>query len=140
MWYSGDGRIPKPLYVNSVFRQHDQVGVVLGFEGEAKADCADDLDIAAFSFKDITQEQAAQLAGCDVVLWPDNDASGDEQARTAVRVISNSERARSIKLLQPPAEFPPARRHHRCRHGSELESNDSHGISRNRNTQRSRWQ
>ena len=82
VWYSGDGGIHKPLYANSVFRERDQVGVVVGFEGEGKADAAAALGIAGFSFKDITVEQAATLADCEVVLWPDNDDSGREQAET----------------------------------------------------------
>ncbi len=51
----------KPLYVNGVFRERDQVGLAVGFEGEAKADAAGGLGLAAFSFKDIAPEQAATL-------------------------------------------------------------------------------
>jgi hypothetical protein len=108
LWYSGDGGAPKSLYVNRAFRERDQVGLAVGFEGEAKADLAGKLGVAAFSFKNITQEQAATLVDCDVVLWPDNDASGKEQADVATSVILNSAGARSIKLLTPPAEFPLA--------------------------------
>ena len=32
-WYSGDGGLPKPLYVNGAIRERDQVGLVVGFEG-----------------------------------------------------------------------------------------------------------
>jgi putative DNA primase/helicase len=106
VWYSGDGDIPKPLYINSVLRQGHQIGLAIGFEGEGKADCAGNLAIAGFSFKNITPEQAAQLAGCDIVLWPDNDSSGFRQARAAYRVISDAARVRSIRLLQPAAEVP----------------------------------
>lgn len=107
IWYSGDGGLPKPLYGNSVFRERDQIGFVIGFEGEAKADIAGPLGLAAFSFKDITMEQSTALADCDVVLWPDNDDSGREQAERAARIIAAAGHARSLKLLAPAAEFPP---------------------------------
>jgi hypothetical protein len=47
--------------VNRAFRERDQVGLAIGFEGEAKADIAGQLGLAAFSFKNITPEQAATL-------------------------------------------------------------------------------
>ncbi len=57
-WLSGDGGTSKPLYTNRAFRERDHVGVVVGFEGEAKADLAGESGIAGFSFKDVTPEQA----------------------------------------------------------------------------------
>lgn len=107
-WYSGDGGLPKPLYVNTIFRERDQIGLAIGFEGEAKADTAGALGLAAFSFKDITVAQAATLADCEVVLWPDNDASGRKQADGAARIIDAASQARSLKVLLPPTDFPPA--------------------------------
>lgn len=107
-WNSGDGGVPKPLYVNSLFRERDQIGLVIGFEGEAKADIAGPLGLAAFSFKDITVQQAAALADCEVVLWPDNDDSGKKQAESAARIIADAGQCRSIKILAPPEELPNA--------------------------------
>jgi uncharacterized protein (DUF927 family) len=107
-WYSTDGGLPKPLYVNAVFRERDQLGLVIGFEGEAKADTAGALGLAAFSFKDITREQAATLAECDVVLWPDNDDSGLQQRQRAAQTIASAGQARGIRVLTPPTEFPLA--------------------------------
>lgn len=107
-WLSGDGGLPRPLYVNRPFRERDQVGLAIGLEGEAKADLAGELGFTAFSFKNITVEQAATLAGCDVVLWRDNDATGKRQADSAAQVIFDAAQTRSIKLLTPPAEFPSA--------------------------------
>jgi uncharacterized protein (TIGR03437 family) len=49
------------LLVNHTLRERDQVGLVVGFEGEAKADVAEGVGLAAFSFKNITVEQAATL-------------------------------------------------------------------------------
>ena len=108
VWYSGDGDLPKPLYVNDSFRKLGQVSLAVGFEGEGKADLAGGMGIAAFSFKDITAEPAAALADYDVVLWPDNDRSGIAQAKSAAEIIHASGQARTIKLLTPPADFPPA--------------------------------
>jgi uncharacterized protein (DUF927 family) len=108
IWYSGDGGLHKPLYVNSVFRERDQLELVIGFEGEAKADAAGALGLPAFSFKDMTREQAATLAECDVRLWPDNDESGIQQRQRAAQIIASAGQARSIGLLAPPAGFPPA--------------------------------
>lgn len=107
IWYSGDGGLPKPLYGNSVFRERDQIGFVIGFEGEAKADIAGPLALAAFSFKDITTEQAVELADCDVVLWPDNDDSGRQQVERAAQTIAAAGQTRGIKMLVPPTEFSP---------------------------------
>jgi putative DNA primase/helicase len=106
VWYSGDGDLSKPLYANRLFRERDQLGLALGFEGEAKADRAGELGIVAFSFKDITAEQAMTLADCEIVLWPDNDSSGQAQADKAAQIISQTGAIRSLKLLTPPPEWP----------------------------------
>jgi putative DNA primase/helicase len=107
-WYSGDGGLKKPLYVNQIFRDRDQVGLAAGFEGEGKADIAGTLGLAAFSFKDIGPEHASTLDGCDVVLWPDNDASGYGQAAAAAKVLLTASGPRSVGALQLPKEFPVA--------------------------------
>jgi hypothetical protein len=108
VWYSGDGDLPKPLYVNDVFRERDQVEFAMGFEGEAKADVAGELGFPAFSFKNITPEQVATLVGCEVVLWPDNDGSGIQQATDAAHTIHQAGQIPSIKFVTPPPELPPA--------------------------------
>ena len=53
-----------------------KAGIVLGLEGESKADLAGELGIAAFSLKNFTANYCDQLAGLDVVLWPDADSPG----------------------------------------------------------------
>jgi hypothetical protein len=106
VWYCGDGGLPKPLYINDVFRERDQVESALGFEGEAKADLAGELGYAAFSFKDITPVQAAALVDCEVMLWPGKDESGAQQAENAARTIREADQIRSIKVLTPPAGLP----------------------------------
>src|ERR1035438_3896306 len=108
VWCSGDGGLPKPLYVNGVFGERDQVGLAVGFEGEAKADIAGTLGLAGFSYKNITPEQAAALIGCEVVLWPDNDDSGKKQAESGARILADAGQTHSLKILVPPTEFPPA--------------------------------
>ena len=102
-WYSGDGGKAKPLYVNTVFRERDQVEMALALEGEAKADCLADLDIAAFSFRELSPESATNLHGVDVVIWPDADTVGADKATTAAKMLIQS--ARSVRIISPPAEL-----------------------------------
>ena len=93
VWYSGDGNLPKPLYKNAFCRECDQLGLAIGFEGEAKADLAGKFGFAAFSFKDLTDEQAAELVDCDVILWSDK----------LTTVASTKQKA------QPPKSWRPGR-------------------------------
>jgi P4 family phage/plasmid primase-like protien len=107
-WQLGDaGLKERPLYANALFRQRDQLGIALGFEGEAKCDLAGTLGYPAFSFKDLTRAQCAKLAGLDVILWPDKDASGDKQCNDAAQIQQESQQPRMIRLITPPAELPP---------------------------------
>lgn len=105
-WLAGDGDLSKPLYVNAAFRERDQVGMVLGFEGEGKADLAGELGLAAFSFKHLADDQLAVLAGCDALLWPDNDDAGRAQMDSAAERIGQSHQCRTLKVLDPPGELP----------------------------------
>ncbi len=105
-WLPGDGGLPRPLYANRLFREQDQVGVALGLEGEAKADLAGELGIPAFSFKHV--DAINDLAGADVVLWPDHDKPGITQANEAARVLHESGLLRSIRIVTPPPELPIA--------------------------------
>jgi putative DNA primase/helicase len=107
-WHSGDGGMKKPLYVNQIFRDHLPVGLAVGFEGEAKVDLAGSIGLAAFSFKDISPERTATLEGCDVVLWPDNDPSGNEQASKAAQIIVGSGQPRTVSIIHLPHDFPAA--------------------------------
>ena len=105
-WKIGDGGNQKPLYVNQVFRECEQLGLALGFEGEAKADIAGTFGFAAFSFKNLTLEQCSQLADADIVLWPDKDKPGIDQAKDARKVIIESKQIHSLKTILPPEELP----------------------------------
>lgn len=107
-WLSGDGGLEKPLYTNRIFRERNQLGIVLAFEGEAKADLAGELGYAAFSFKNLTAAQCAKLAGLDVILWPDKDAPGGKQCNAAAKILRNSKQPRLIRVIAPPAELPPS--------------------------------
>ena len=106
VWRSGDGGREKPLYANALFRERDQLGIVLGFEGEAKCDLAGELGYPAFSYKNLTPAQCAGLAGLDVILWPDKDAPGEKQCTGAVKILHDSKQPRLIRLIVPPAELP----------------------------------
>jgi len=79
-----------------------------GLKGKQKRTLQGDFGFAAFSFKSLKPKQATELVGCDVILWPDNDTSGNNQADTAALVICGAAQARSITLLKPPAGFPVA--------------------------------
>jgi KaiC/GvpD/RAD55 family RecA-like ATPase len=105
-WLPGAGDFPKPLYVNALFRESDQLGLVLGFEGERKADLAGELGFAAFSFKNLTVSHCDILAGLDVVLWPDADVSGLKQCSESAKVMHESRQPRLIRVIAPPAELP----------------------------------
>lgn len=105
-WKPGDGGNAKPLYTNGDFRSREQPALVLGFEGEAKADLAGELGFAAFSFKHLTAEQCSLLADCDVVLWPDRDKPGLDQARDACRVMAETEQCKTIRVIRPPEDLP----------------------------------
>jgi hypothetical protein len=107
VWYSGDGGIDKPLYLNQAFRERDQEGRAIGFEGEAKADLAGELSFPAFSFKDISEEAAAALVDWDVVLWGDADPAGAKYAKRAAEIISKAG-ARSVAIAAPHPEIPAA--------------------------------
>jgi hypothetical protein len=105
-WESGDGGKDKPLYVNVLFRERDQIGTALGLEGEAKADLAGELNYPAFSFKGLNASHCGVLAGLDIVLWPDADSSGLKQSRKAAQIMYESGEPRSIRTISPPLEIP----------------------------------
>jgi len=104
-WYSGSGSQPKPVYVNSTFRDRDQPGRAVGFEGEAKADLAGELGFAAFNFKDISEAAAAALIDWEVVLWPDADLAGAKACNKAAELIVKAG-ARSVAIANPPPDLP----------------------------------
>ncbi len=105
-WKLGDGGLEKPLYVNRLFRGRDQLGIAVGCEGEAKCDLAGELGYPGFSYKNLTPAQCAVLAGLDIVLWPDKDASGEKQCSGAAKILHESKQARLIRVITPPAELP----------------------------------
>jgi hypothetical protein len=105
-WKLGDGGLEKPLYVNRLFRGRDQFGIAVGCEGEAKCDLAGELGYPGFSYKNLTLAQCAALAGLEIVLWPDKDASGEEQCSGAAKILHESKQARLIRVITPPAELP----------------------------------
>ncbi len=104
-WIPGGGGLPVPLYANECFRSKEKVPV-LGFEGEGKVDCAQKLGIPAFSFKNLTGEQASLLADHDIVLWPDKDPAGRIQANDARQVIRQYGHVKSLRIIIPPSELP----------------------------------
>jgi predicted P-loop ATPase len=107
-WYARDGGKPKPIYLNAVFRERDQLGTVLGVEGEAKADFAGNFGYPAFSFREeISAEDAKTLNDLDVVLWADHDDPGQKYMEGAANTISQHGQPRTLSVIQPPAGLPP---------------------------------
>ena len=105
-WYSGDGDLPKPLYVNQTFRERDQVSLAMGFEGEAKAISPATSVWPRFPSRTLHWNSPPHWRAATRTLARQR-FERKEQADAAARVICNSAQARSIKLLAPPAEFPP---------------------------------
>ena len=106
VWVTGAGNQPKPLYMNNVMRDCDQLDFALGCEGEGKADLAGTLGIPAFSFKDLMHAQCGVLAGSEVILWPDKDDSGLRQCNHAAKIAHESQQPRLIRVIDPPVELP----------------------------------
>ncbi len=104
-WKPGDGGKNKPLYVNQIFRDADQLDYAVGFEGEAKCDLAGELGIPGFSFKDMEESECKKLEGLKIVLWRDKDAVGEKQAQDAAQKIHRCGHPRSIEIITPPAEL-----------------------------------
>jgi len=105
-WKPGRGGRPHLAYVNVLFRERDQVGSALGVESERSADAAGKLGFPAFSFKELTPANAVTFAGLDLILLPDKDGEGKRLVQRAVEFIRPH--ARSIALIEPPADWPEA--------------------------------
>jgi hypothetical protein len=105
-WLPGAGGLPKPLYSNRLFRELEHFAIAYGFEGEAKADLAAELNLPAFSFKDLAEAHCDALAGLDVVLWPDADRPGFKQCNAAAKIIYDSGQSRMVRIITPPVGLP----------------------------------
>lgn len=106
VWKPGGAGMPKPLYVNQCFRDADQIDFAVGFEGEAKCDLADTLNLPGFSYKYMTTAECAKLAGIEVILWPDADQAGIKQAKMAAELLHTSRAPRLIRICSLPLELP----------------------------------
>jgi hypothetical protein len=81
------------------------VDYILGVEGEGKVDLAKELELPAFCHKDLTPEQAAELKGFEIILWPDKDSEGTRSVNAAARVLQQAG-VKSISVIVPPEELP----------------------------------
>jgi hypothetical protein len=99
IWYSTKGDKKNPVYLNRVARERDQLETALGVEGENKADAAADFGYAAFSMKELTKENAVQLAGIDITIWRDKDEDGLKLQRRVIEYLKPH--ARSIRIVDP---------------------------------------
>jgi hypothetical protein len=102
IWYSTKAGRKNPVYWNSVAREGKQY--VLGVEGENKAEMAGTLGLVAFSIKELTQENAVELAGLNVVIWRDKDEDGLKEQVRAVDYLRPH--ACSIRIMEPPENLP----------------------------------
>jgi len=105
-WKRGRGDKPHQAYVNTVLRDRDEVEAAVGVESERSADALAKYGVAAFSFKELTPENAVALAGLNVRLLPDKDAAGAKLVRRAVDLLRSH--AQSIALIDPPGDWPEA--------------------------------
>jgi CHC2 zinc finger len=105
-WLYGQGGLEVPLYGNACFFEPDQLDYCVGFEGEAKADLAEKLNLPGFSFKESIAKHCACFGDLDVILWPDKNTSGDTQATAAANLLAESGQPRRIRMIVPPAELP----------------------------------
>jgi hypothetical protein len=103
-WKLGRGERPHRAYTNAAFRERDQGESVLGVESERSADSVARLRIAAFSFKEITEENAVDFAGIDLILLPDKDLAGRKLVEKKIELLRPH--ARRIGLITPPEEWP----------------------------------
>lgn len=109
VWVAGCGDQPKPLYMNTLMRDGDALGCVVGFEGEAKCDLAGQMGIPGFSFKHhLTNAECSKLAGKNVIIWPDADSAGEKQAKNAAKVLFDSGHPVHISLYVPSLDIPLA--------------------------------
>jgi len=105
-WKTGRGERAYHAYFNALFRERDQLESALGVESERSADAAGGLGFPAFSFKEITAENAVAFAGLDVRLLPDRDKPGRELVRRVAELLRPH--ARSIVAIEPPTDWPEA--------------------------------
>ena len=99
IWYTTKGGRKNPVYLNRVARQLDQLEAALGVEGENKADAAADFGYAAFSIKELTHENAVQLADVTITIWRDKDEEGLKNQEQAIEILRPH--ARSIRIVDP---------------------------------------
>jgi Mrp family chromosome partitioning ATPase len=102
-WKPGRNERQYQAYVNEPFRERDQVESALGVESERSADAVGNFGIPAFSFKELTADNAGAFAGLDLRLLRDKDADGEKLLRRVIELLHPH--ARSIGLIEPPADW-----------------------------------
>jgi hypothetical protein len=105
-WKSGRAGRPHVAYVNTLFRESDQVESALGVESERSADGAGKLGFPAFSFKEITKDNVGVFAGIDLRLLPDKDEEGVRLLGQKLELLRPH--ARGIAVIEPPGDWPNA--------------------------------
>ncbi len=103
IWKNSRGGKPHQAYANILFRERDQVESALGVESERSAEAVGKFGIPAFSFKELTKENAGAFAGIDIRLLPDKDDAGAKLVYKAIELLSPH--ARSIAVIEPPEDW-----------------------------------
>ena len=105
-WKPGRAGRSYQAYVNTLFRERDQIEWALGVESERSADAAGALEVPAFSFKEITEENSAVFAGLDLSFLPDKDDAGRKLMWRSIELLRPH--ARRISVIEPPEKWPEA--------------------------------
>ena len=105
-WKPGKGGRSHAAYVNEPFRDRDLVESALGVESERSANSVGKLGVPAFSFKELTPENAVVFTGLEIRMLPDKDVPGRELALKAIETLRPY--ARSLAIIEPPSDWPEA--------------------------------
>ncbi|GAB1393336.1 hypothetical protein MASR1M60_14990 [Rhodocyclaceae bacterium] len=108
-WRHQSWPAPRPLYGLDLMAARPS-DIRVGHEGEKSADAGRELlpDYVSFAWPNgsggADKADFSPLAGCDVLLWPDNDAAGRKAMRTAAKAMRKIG-VRSVKFINVVALF-----------------------------------
>lgn len=105
-WRLGDPPQWYPYRVDEL-PQNGRVWIV---EGEKAADALWSIGVAATTSAHGSQSAHktdwSDLAGCDVVVWPDRDDAGDHYAQAVADILAKLNPPATVRTITPPDELP----------------------------------